>query len=151
MLFNPCSKGDIMFNIGVVGYSGGKFDESIAKALLILAFDIVEADNKSDEYAVVSGCSDMGIPSLAYREADKRGWETVCLSAEEVKEYDCYDTDKEMYFGEKFGDESEEFIKYIDCLVRIGGGEQSLKETEMAKDADMPVYEYDLPEKKEKQ
>jgi len=137
-----------MFNIGVVGYSGGKFDENIAKALLTLAFDIVVSDNKNDEYAVVSGCSDMGIPALAYEEADRRKWETVCLSAEEVKEYDCYDTDKEMYFGEKFGDESEEFIKYIDCLVRIGGGKQSLDETKMAKKANVPVYEYDLPEKK---
>jgi len=137
-----------MLNVGVVGYSGAKFDESIAKALLILAFDIVESDNKSDEYAVVSGCSDMGIPGLAYEEADKRGWETVCLSAEEVKQYDCYDTDKEMYFGEKFGDESEEFVKFIDCLVRIGGGKQSMEETEMVKKANKPVYEYDLPEKK---
>ena len=136
-----------MKKIGVVGYTDDKvFNHDIAKALLVIAFDIVAADNKSDKYAIVSGCSDMGIPSLAYKEADKRNWETVCLSAEEVKEYDCYDTDKAMYFGEKFGDESEEFIKYIDCLVRVGGGKQSMDETEMAKKAYTPVYEYDLPE-----
>jgi len=135
-----------MLNIGVVGYSGARFDESIAKALLILAFDIVESDNKSDEYSIVSGCSDMGIPGLAYEEADKRGWETVCFSAEEVKQYDCYDTDKEIIVGKEFGDESDDFIKYIDCLVRVGGGAQSIKETKMAKDANKSVYEYDLPE-----
>lgn len=136
-----------MFNIGVVGYSGAKFDEDIAKALLVLAFDIVEADSKSDEYAVVSGYSNMGIPKLAYEEADKRKWKTVGFSAEEAKEYELYDVDEEIIEGEKFGDESEKFIEYIDCLVRVGGGKQSMEETQKAKDLNKQVYEYDLPEK----
>jgi len=29
----------------------------------------------------IEGCSDMGIPGLAYEEADRRDWETVCFSA----------------------------------------------------------------------
>ena len=45
------------------------------------------------------------------------------------------------------GDESVRFIEYIDCLVRVGGGKQSMKETEMAKDNGLDVFEYDLPEK----
>ena len=135
-----------MTKVGVVGYSDDKvFNQDIAKALLAIALDIVEEDFGDKEYSLVSGCSNMGVHKLAYELADKREWETVCFSAEEVKQYDCYDTDKEIYFGEKFGDESEEFIKYIDCLVRIGAGKQSLDETEMAKEADVPVYEYDLP------
>lgn len=132
--------------IGVVGYSGAKFDEKIAKALLAIAFDIVEQNIKSDKYALVSGLTDIGIPSLAYNMAKKEGWKTVGLTAKEAKEYDCFPVDEEIIVGEKFGDESKEFIDYLDCLIRIGGGKQSLKETEMAKDKGIPVYEFDLPE-----
>lgn len=132
--------------IGVVGYSGAKFDEKIAKALLAIAFDIVEQNIKSDKYDLVSGLTDIGIPSLAYNMAKKEGWKTVGLTAKEAKEYDCFPVDEEIIVGEKFGDESKEFIDYLDCLIRIGGGKQSLKETEMAKDKGIPVYEFDLPE-----
>lgn len=137
-----------MKNIGVVGYSNDKvFNQDIAKALLAIALDIVEADIKADEYALVSGLTNMGVPKLAYELAEKRGWKTVGFTAEEAKQYDCFDVDEEIIEGEKFGDESKKFIDYIDCLVRIGGGPQSMKETEMARKAGHPIYEYDLPEK----
>ena len=35
--------------------------------------------------------------------------------------------------GEKFGDESEDFVRYIDALIRVGGGKQSRQETELFK------------------
>jgi hypothetical protein len=133
--------------IGVVGYSGAKFDEKIAKALLAIAFDVVEQNFDSDDgYELVSGLTDVGIPGLAYRMAVKEKWETVGLSAKEAKEYDCFPVDEEIIVGEKFGDESKDFIEYIDCLIRIGGGKQSFKETEMARKKGIPVFEYDLPE-----
>ena len=136
-----------MTKIGVVGYSDDKiFNHDIAKALLAIVFDIIDKEYRDIE--IVSGLTNMGVPKLAYEMADKRGWKTVGLSAKEAKEYDCYDVDEEIIVGEKFGSESVEFINYINCLIRIGGGEQSMKETEMAKEKDIPVYEYDLPEKK---
>jgi len=135
-----------MINVGVVSYSSDKFNEINAKALLAISLDIVEDAMGGEKFALVSGFSDIGIPGLAYRMAKTRGWKTVGLSAAEVKEYDCYDVDEEIIEGEKFGDESEKFIEYIDCLVRIGGGPQSFKEVEMAEDAGMPVFEFDLPE-----
>ena len=138
-----------MTKIGVVGYSDDKkFDQNIAKALLTIALDIVESDMDDSEYELVSGMTNMGVPKLAYDIAKENGWKTVGFTAEEAKEYDCYGVDEEIIVGKKFGDESEDFIKYIDCLVRVGGGKQSIKETEMAKESDIPVYEYDLPEKK---
>ena len=138
-----------MASIGVVGYSDDKvFDHNIAKALLAIAFDIVEADLPDKEYELISGLTNMGVPKLAYEMAEKRGWKTVGLSAKEAQEYDCYPVDEEIIVGENFGDESEEFIKSIDCLIRIGGGKQSMEETEWAKEEKLPVYEYDLPEKK---
>ena len=137
-----------MYNIGVVGYSGAKFDEKIANALLAIAFDIAGEDK--EDCAIVSGLTDIGIPALAYRMAKKMGWKTIGLTAKEAKQYKCFPVDEEIIEGEKFGDESEKFIEYIDCFIRIGGGKQSLKEVEMAKEKGMPVYEYDLPEIKVK-
>ena len=136
-----------MTKIGVVGYSDDKiFNHDIAKALLAIVFDIV--DKEYSDIEIVSGLTNMGIPKLAYEMADKREWKTVGLTAKEAKKYDCYDVDEEIIIGEKFGDESKAFIDYIDCLIRVGGGKQSMKETEKAKEKDIPVYEYDLPEKK---
>lgn len=135
-----------MKNIGVVGYSSSNFNETIAKALMAIAFDIVEENYKDKEYRLISGLTDIGIPAIAYRLAKKRGWTTVGLSAKEAKEYDCFPVDEEIIVGEKFGDESKKFLDSIDVLIRIGGGKQSIKETEMAKGKRIQVYEFDLPE-----
>jgi len=132
--------------IGVVGYSGAKFNEDIAKALLAIAFRVVEENHEAKEYTLVSGLTDMGIPALAYRMADKNGWRTVGIACEKAHENPCYDVDEEIIEGKEWGDESKTFLNYIDVLVRIGGGKQSIKETETAKKKDIPVYEYDLPE-----
>lgn len=81
--------------------------------MLTIALDVVELDvssGNSNKYELVSGLTNMGIPKLAYEIADKKGWTTVGFSAEEAKEYECYDVDKEIIVGKKFGDESEEFI-----------------------------------------
>lgn len=135
-----------MLNIGVVGYSGGKFDEKIAKALLAIAFDVVEENHKDDDYMIVSGYTDMGIPALAYRMAEKREWKTMGIACEKYKENPCYDVDKVIIEGEDWGAESETFLDNIDVFIRVGGGKQSMEETEEAKKRKIPVYEYDLPE-----
>lgn len=137
-----------MTKIGVVGYSGPKFDETIAKALMEIALDMVEANHKDNEYMLVSGLTDMGIPAIAYRSADKRGWKTMGIACEKADENPCYGVDEIIIEGTDWGDESETFLKNIDILVRIGGGKQSFEETEKAKQKKMWVYEYDLPEKK---
>ena len=132
--------------IGVVGYSSAKFDKALAEALLAVAFKVIEDKYGKTDHEIVSGLTDIGIPALAYRMAVRWGWKTVGLTAKEAKQYECFPVDKEVIAGEKFGDESEKFIKYIDCMVRIGGGKQSKKEVEMAKAKGLEVFEYDLPE-----
>lgn len=137
-----------VLKVGVVGYSDDKvFDHNIARALLAIALDVVSEAHIADDYDLVSGLTNVGIPKLAYEMADKRGWKTTGITAKEAKQYECYPVGKEIIVGEKFGEESEKFIDYIDVLIRIGGGKQSLKETAMAKSAKIPVYEYDLPKK----
>ena len=137
-----------MISIGVVGYSGGKFNEDVAKALMAIALDLVEENHKSDEYELVSGLTDMGIPAIAYRMADKRGWKTVGIACSKADENPCYDVDERIIEGKEWGDESGTFLDSIDVLIRIGGGKQSIEETKKAKKKGISVYEYDLPEKK---
>jgi len=135
-----------MINVGVVGYSGGKFNEDIAKALLAIALDIIEQNHKSKNYTLVSGYTDMGIPALAYRMAEKRGWKTMGIACEKAHDNPTYNVDSFIIEGKEWGDESKKFLDTIDVLIRIGGGKQSMEETETAKKENIPVYEFDLPE-----
>jgi len=135
-----------MLNVGIVGYSGAKFNEDVAKVLLAIALDVVAEEHGDDDYALVTGLTDMGIPAIAYRMADKRNWKTVGIACEKANDCDCYKVDEEIIEGKEWGDESQTFLDYIDCLIRIGGGKQSIEETKKAKEMGMDVYEYDLPE-----
>jgi len=137
-----------MISVGVVGYSGGKFNEDIAKALMAIALDVVEENHKDDKYELVSGLTDMGIPAIAYRMAGQRGWKTVGIACEKANENPCYDVDERIIEGKEWGDESTTFLKRLDVLIRIGGGKQSISETNCAKKKNIIVYEYDLLEKK---
>ena len=137
-----------MISVGVIGYSDPKFDKNIAKALMAIALDVVEANHEDDAYELVSGLTDMGIPAIAYEMAKKRGWKTVGIACSKAHDNPCFDVDIEIIEGKEWGDESAVFLDNIDVLIRIGGGKQSIAETKKAKDRDIPVYEYDLPEKK---
>lgn len=137
-----------MKNIGVVGYSGGKFNEEVAKALLAIALDVVEEEHKDKEYNLVSGWTKMGVPALAYELADKRGWKTTGIACKKAYENELYPVDESKVVGSEWGDESETFLDSIDILIRIGGGEQSKNEVKIAEKRNIPVYEYDLPRKK---
>ena len=139
-----------MIRIGVVGYSGKKFNQIVAKALMEIVLDLVEEYHKDKEYMLVSGLTDLGIPAIAYRSAKKRKWKTMGIACEKAEEYDLYPVDEKIIEGKDWGDESVTFLDNIDVLVRIGGGEQSMDEVEKAKKKNITVYEYDLPEIKEK-
>ena len=133
-----------MFSIGVVGYSAMKFDEDMAILLLAQGLDLLTKGHEKVE--IVSGLTDLGIPSLAYHIAKDRAYRTVGIACKKAFENDLFPVDDQIIVGEEWGDESETFLDYIDALVRIGGGEQSIDETKKAKDKGLPVYEYDLPE-----
>ena len=122
-----------MLNIGVVGYSDKKFDEDSAKALLATALNRIEKNHKSKEYALVSGLTDIGIPALAYRMAVENGWKTIGIACSKAKDMKCFNVDETIIVGDEWGDESETFLKKIDCLIRVGGGKQSKAETKQSK------------------
>jgi len=121
--------------IGVVGFSRNQFDQQdAAQKLKHLITKIVE-NNEGKNIELVSGLTNMGVPRLAYLLADELGLITVGFSAKQALRVRAgvYPVQKQIIVGQKFGDESDEFIQYIDVLVRIGGGKQSRHETELFK------------------
>ena len=129
--------------VGVVGYSTQKFDVKKAIEIIREVFDDI-ARKYGNNITIVSGLTAMGIPLLAYKEAKRRGWKTVGVTCEKANEYEQFPVDEKIIVGEEWGDESETFLSMIDVLVRIGGGKQSHKETQMAKERGISVIEYDL-------
>ena len=131
--------------VGVVGYSSADFNQIAGASYLIQAFNQIE-ESYGDAYyiVIVSGLTALGIPLLAYKEADKRGWSTKGIACGLAKDYECYPVDEEVIFGDNWGDESNLFLNDIDFLVRVGGGDQSFDETAAAYEKNIPVLEFDL-------
>ena len=130
-------------NIGVVGFSTQEFDKKLAKEKIKEAFDIIEKEYKGN-FVIISGLTDLGIPSLAYKEAVKRKWKTVGGACQKANEYKLFDCDEKIIIGDDWGDESKKFLSMLDILVKIGGGKQSTKEFEEAKKLGIKTFEYKL-------
>lgn len=121
--------------IGVVGYSHENFNHDVAYELLEQAFDRLIKDHPAKTVEIVSGLTNSGVPKLAYQIAQKRAWITVGISAGRALRVKSgvFPCDKQFLYGDEFGDESEQFIGYIDYLIRVGGGKQSHHEVELFK------------------
>lgn len=137
-----------MLKIGLVGYSDKKFDKELASKLTrigILKAINENSDGDPSRIFIVSGLTNIGIPSIGYSFAKDMGWKTVGIACKKAYEYECFPVDEEIIVGENWGDESSTFLDYIDVLVRVGGGKQSLKEEGLAKEKGLPIYSYELP------
>ena len=125
-----------MKKIGIVGFSGRPFNKHIAHSLLYKHINALKQKYGAKNLEIVSGYTNIGIPKIAYEIADELGITTVGLSAKEALSVDCglYPVDKVMIVGECFGDESPTFINYIDIMIRVGGGKQSMDEVDHFKE-----------------
>ena len=135
--------------IGVVGYSGQKFNTIKALNLIRKAYDNINSLYPKESKTIVSGLSNLGIPAIAFREAIKRKWRTVGISCSKASKFTCFPVDEKIITGTEWSEESPVFLNSIDILVRVGGGNQSITETAEMKRRGKPVFEYDLPAKKE--
>jgi hypothetical protein len=141
--------------LGIVGYSEGTFDETEAKRLIVLGIYHVESTSGKMVTHMVSGLTDQGIPGLAYRIAvDPLGGEmtTVGIACSKASDYPCFPVDDKIIVGKDWGDESETFLTYIDALVRVGGGKQSLREASQFRKLkpNAPIVEFELPRDEDK-
>lgn len=144
----------VPIRVGVVGYSSKKFDTEKAEFLLFLAFQNVKHTfettlQKTIKIELVSGLTDVGVPALAYRGAISifgPTTRTVGIACAKAKDFPQFPVDEKHIIGDNWGDESDYFLDNIDCLIRIGGGDQSMKEVETFKQRypEKLVLEYNL-------
>lgn len=122
--------------IGVVGFSSNQFNHKEASLKLKELLDHIVRNHGKEGLVLVSGYTNSGVPKIAYRWAVELRMETVGFSAKQALTVDCglYPVDKVILVGEKFGEESQSFVEYIDILIRIGGGKQSRHEVELFKE-----------------
>ena len=135
--------------IGIVGYSSGEFDKTRARSMIEMGITTVETRAGKMASEIVSGLTDVGIPAIAYRIAFEQDIQTIGIACFKAYEYDCYPVDDSIIVGREWGDESQTFIDYVDALVRVGGGEQSMEEVKKFKKQKPSaiVVEYELPRK----
>ena len=128
--------------VGVVGYSGRKFNIDQAILLMQMAFAAMQKLYPKRELVIVSGLTNIGIPKIAYEQAVQRGWRTVGVACSRAK--NSFPVDEKIIVGHEWGDESEAFLGLLDCMIRIGGGPQTLAEAEQFKATGGMVLEYEL-------
>lgn len=116
-----------ILKVGFVGYSLTNFNEDKVKNIIKLIFDILEWQNEN-QIEIVSGLTNMGIPKLVYEEAVRRGMTTVGISCKKAYDYECFDVDTKIIEGINWGDESDAFLRYINILIKLGGGKQAINE-----------------------
>lgn len=121
--------------IGVVGFSRNQFDKRKAADILFEVFQKLRDKHPSKDIEIVSGYTNSGVPKIAYEIAEKFNFSKTGFSARQALNVKSgvYPVDKVILHGDKFSDESDKFVRYIDGLIRVGGGKQSRHETEMFK------------------
>lgn len=141
--------------IGVIGYSKQEFNRGYAEMDMFLALHNIKYTyqtnlQKKIKVELVSGLTDMGIPGIAYRYVksvfEPEMVKTVGVACSKAKDYPQFPVDEKHIIGDEWGDESDYFLNNIDCLIRIGGGEQSMREVATFKSRypEKLVLEYDL-------
>ena len=122
-----------ILRIGVVGFSRNQFDKAQARSVLSEQYENLK--NEFGYVEIVSGYTNSGVPKIAYELAGRFGFRTIGFSARQALKVRCglYPVDDVRLVGSRFGDESEAFVRYIDRLIRVGGGPQSRHEVELFK------------------
>lgn len=128
--------------VGVIGYSGQRFDLNAGRAFVRKAFDLLP---RHETIEVVSGLTYLGIPAIAYEEAVRRGWKTAGVACSKAIEFECFPVDRSIIVGREWGDESQTFLNIVDVVIRVGGGKQAHEEARQAKLLGKPVFEFELP------
>ncbi|MFA6094714.1 MAG: hypothetical protein WC757_02395 [Candidatus Paceibacterota bacterium] len=132
--------------VGVVGFClPTRFDEVEARRLIRSAYSEVVSLFSDCRIIVVSGLINVGIPAIAYNEACVHGWRTIGVACKRATKHPLFPVNEKIIVGNEWGQESPVFLALLNAMIRVGGGKQSLAETEAIKAKGFPVWEYDLP------
>lgn len=131
------------FLAGVVGFSGSwkRNPRPDAEAITARVLERLFRDASAGDAPVwcVSGATDFGVPAIAYRVAGDLGLCRVGITAEQAFRYPLAELDRLTVIGERFGDESEAFVRACNVVWMIGGGPQSEREVRLAHRLGKPV------------
>lgn len=116
--------------IGVVGFSRNQFDRAKARSIIKKELQQLAQRINPSEVELVSGYTNSGVPQITYEEGRKLGFILTGFSAKQALRVrsGVYPVDQVILKGERFGDESVDFVNYIDGMIRVGGGPQSRHE-----------------------
>ncbi|KAH3745560.1 hypothetical protein Pelo_13060 [Pelomyxa schiedti] len=104
--------------LGVIGVTK-EFPEAAEAATKIREF--LQAPGAGVEVQeVVSGLVAVGVPLIAYKEAQALGITTVGIAPPLANYVECFPCDRAIIVGEEWGDETKPFLEYIDMLVLVG-------------------------------
>lgn len=126
----------VTMSVGVVGFSQNQFDHKMAEQIIRTYYEKLVSEHSDKTIEIVSGYTNTGVVKIAYELADEFGFVTVGFSAKQALTVRAglYPVQKVILRGEKFGDESSDFVRYINRLLRVGGGKQSRAETQLFKE-----------------
>lgn len=138
---------DLPLKIGVVGYITQKFDEEKARKLLKRIFDKINGKYPKRRKVVISMLVDLGVCSLAYREATRRRWKTVGIENQLVRTYKPFPVNEVVRAETAMHERFSFFTIPLDVVVRIGGSnlDRELCETSRKKDKDIFEVEVKAP------
>lgn len=148
--------------IGVVGYSDNQkvkdrlksrywTEANLMTSLHNIQYMLQLVHGHCTQFELVSGLTDTGVPGIAYHHVKKGSHnkevfvKTVGFACEKAKDFLQFPVDEKHIIGKNWGDESEAFLQYIDGLIRIGNGDQSIRECEefKRKYPNKPIIEID--------
>jgi hypothetical protein len=134
--------------IGVVGYCPPtRFDETEAAQLIDAAYDEVAKDYPDASITIDAGLTALGVLKIAYEKAVRRGWRTAGIACKKAitENMPLFPVDEEpRIVGEEWGQESIEFTRELNALIKIGHGKQSTDEANLMRATRRTVYEYEL-------
>lgn len=132
-----------LLKVGIIGYSSQAFNKDAARTILLERFQkLIQVHGANIE--IISGLTWLGIPGLAYEVARSLGLKTVGIACSKAFDHKIFPCDRSIIIGSQWGDESGLFLDSIDLLIRIGGGKQSLRECQLAKEKGIPLEEFEL-------
>ena len=142
------------YYIGIVGNTYSQLPEKTIKKKL--SFLIEKAIKKKDKYEdedfddkiyIVSGLVCLGIPKIIMEIANTENYSVIGIGPRESKEFfeetsSNHRFKQVLFFGQKYGDENDYFIKNVDILVCLDGSEHDNKKVSLAKKKNLPTIVY---------
>jgi hypothetical protein len=135
--------------VGIVGFArpwrqvesdAVALHQTIADARATICAELAERQRRyGSRLVVASGATNQGVLSIAYEVCAFLNITAMGIAPDEALEFGLGRMRYMLPFGARFGDESRVFVRTIDELVVMGGGDQSQREVFAAARAGRPI------------